>query len=150
MSRKCTEPPEISTIGPIRRSFSEIFQKHDDRTWIQNKYNVPPSTEAFAYVVFKGYRVVWQLQWTARRQIECKLITPGKGSVECRAERWRSLYADMDVGRLKYGGWLKNSTLCRYYPVGQKQRGRTSTVLETAALQSMLDHHITASTYGTT
>jgi hypothetical protein len=75
-----------------------------------------------------------------------KLITPelARRSVECRAERWRSLYADMDVGRLKYGGGARrNSTLADTIQLVKSSAEPASTVLETAALQSMrLDHHI--------
>jgi hypothetical protein len=54
------------------------------------------------------------------------------------------LYADMDVGQLKYGGWsLKELTLRRYYQVGQKQRGtRTHRPRDGGIMVSKLDNGI--------
>jgi hypothetical protein len=95
------------------------------------------------YVRLQGYRVVWQLQWTARRRV--KLITPGwQGrSVECRAEK-------MEVFVCRYGCrtvkiWRvprRNSTLADTIQL-VKSAAEPSTVLETAALQetSRSSHH---------
>jgi hypothetical protein len=103
----------------------------------QNKYNVPPSTEALR-VVFKGYRVVWQLQWTARRQIrKAHNSRAGKGVV---------LNAEQKDGGLvcRYG--CRTVEIWRVVPEGIQLFADTiqlvkssaaepaSTVLETAAL----------------
>lgn len=135
-----------------KQCFSTISGSHFDGK--PNSYHVPASTEAFALVVWEGYRDLWCHQWVLKHANPEAVITPPRktGNTPYSPEE-KLLVAKctvLDNGQKKYGGWDPKwvAQFAKYKAVIKTRRETAlSDDCEVFAYRSIREvHNVTATT----